>query len=194
MTIFLISDTHFDHKNILKFEEHFRPFKDVNEMNETLISNWNKTVGPNDEVYHVGDFAFGNKFERIGKRLNGHKYLVLGNHDNTNNIQMYMDAGFSEFYGMVKLDNYILTHCPMHDTELMYYPGKKNVHGHIHSRLVFDKNKPNLDYINVSVELTGHKPIALDELEKYQKLITNDVRIVNHAYTKQQEDARRVLL
>lgn len=34
-----------------------RPFLSVEEMNETIINNWNKRVSPNDVVYHLGDIA-----------------------------------------------------------------------------------------------------------------------------------------
>ena len=79
--IFFTSDSHFCHSNIIKFCD--RPFKDVEEMNEILIDNWNKTVGPNDIIYHLGDFCFAGSAEwhSILGRLNGRIHLILGNHD-----------------------------------------------------------------------------------------------------------------
>lgn len=79
--IFLIGDTHFMHRNIIKYCN--RPFKDVEEMTETLIKNWNSVVGKNDIVYVVGDFALCGKAKiiEIGNQLNGRKRLILGNHD-----------------------------------------------------------------------------------------------------------------
>jgi calcineurin-like phosphoesterase family protein len=78
---FFTSDTHWKHTNIMRYSN--RPFNTVEEMNEALIENWNKTVGPRDTVYHLGDFCFGNKsdVEEILKRLNGHVYWCYGNHD-----------------------------------------------------------------------------------------------------------------
>ena len=44
------SDLHLDHANMLKFEPEARPFTNVDEMNETIIQNWNAKVKPGDEV------------------------------------------------------------------------------------------------------------------------------------------------
>lgn len=56
MNIFVTSDTHFNHKNIIKYCN--RPFKDVEEMNEAIINNWNNLVTNDDVIYHLGDFGF----------------------------------------------------------------------------------------------------------------------------------------
>ena len=79
--IFFTADTHWGHRNIIRYCQ--RPFTDVEEMNETLISNWNSTVGKDDIVFHLGDFAMGGSAEwsRLLERLNGKIYLILGNHD-----------------------------------------------------------------------------------------------------------------
>ena len=53
--VFFTSDTHFYHGNIIRFCN--RPFEDVEMMNETIISNWNRVVGPNDIVFAASPFA-----------------------------------------------------------------------------------------------------------------------------------------
>ena len=58
-SIWFTSDTHFSHCNIIKYCN--RPFKDVDEMNKILIQNWNNVVRPDDIVWHLGDFALGDK-------------------------------------------------------------------------------------------------------------------------------------
>lgn len=80
--IWFVSDTHFDHKNIIKFSD--RPFKDVDHMNEELIKSWNRVVGEDDDVYHLGDVSLSNKPEKtkdILYRLNGKIHLIKGNHE-----------------------------------------------------------------------------------------------------------------
>ena len=82
--LFFVSDTHFNHENILRFCQ--RPFKDITEHDEVLIENWNSVVGSDDTVFHLGDFCFGNpqKVIEVRKRLNGHIFLIRGNHDDKN--------------------------------------------------------------------------------------------------------------
>ena len=80
--IWVTSDTHFNHANIIKYCN--RPFSSVEEMNETIIANWNKVVSERDIVYHLGDFALGDKslIPNILRRLNGCIKVIMGNHDN----------------------------------------------------------------------------------------------------------------
>ena len=87
--VFFTSDTHFNHANIIRFCN--RPFKDVSHMNEAIISNWNRVVGPEDIVFHLGDFCLGGSAEWINvlNRLNGKIYLISGNHDIKNLRQNY---------------------------------------------------------------------------------------------------------
>ena len=78
---YLVSDTHFNHSNIIKYCS--RPFSNIEEMNKVIIDNWNNIVDKEDTVYHLGDFGFGTKEElkEIFDKLNGKKYLIMGNHD-----------------------------------------------------------------------------------------------------------------
>jgi calcineurin-like phosphoesterase family protein len=75
---FYTSDQHFDHTNVLQFED--RPFSCVEEMNAALIENWNNTVKDKDEVCILGDFAFakGDHVNQLLKCLHGKKSLILG--------------------------------------------------------------------------------------------------------------------
>lgn len=81
--VFITSDLHFGHKNILKYNTDTRPWASVQEMNESLIEHWNSNIKEQDVVYHLGDFSFLNKeqTQAILSRLNGKVVWVRGNHD-----------------------------------------------------------------------------------------------------------------
>ena len=100
--VFFTSDTHFNHTNIIRFCS--RPFKDVEHMNETLIANWNRVVGPDNIVFHLGDFCLGGSAEwtKILKRLNGKIYLIAGNHDMKNLRQNY-----TKYFELITMQMYI---------------------------------------------------------------------------------------
>lgn len=159
------SDTHFGHKNILEYEKETRPFSSVEEMNEKIIDNWNKTVNSLDIIYHLGDFVFGRNNISIAERLNGRKRLILGNHD-VYDYRLYLPY-FERLCGAFHWKGCILTHIPVHPHNLgSWY--RINVHGHLHSKTVKKQlglspewvDDPN--YFNVSVELHDLKPVHSD--------------------------------
>lgn len=76
--IYFTADSHFGHANILRYCH--RPFSTIDEMDETIIANWNFIVNSGDTVYHLGDFAFRNPLQ-YRKRLKGNIVLIRGNHD-----------------------------------------------------------------------------------------------------------------
>lgn len=146
MSIFLTSDTHFGHANILKHCD--RPFQNVEEMNETLITNWNNVVSDNDIVYHLGDFSF-RGYTRFKNRLSGEIILIKGNHDDekqTITEELFVKLGKRQWY---------LTHVPPLTKRHKYC-----LCGHIHkkwkSKLIGDRI-----LINVGVDVWGYKPVSL---------------------------------
>ena len=170
MKIYLISDTHFNHKKIIDYCN--RPFKDIDEMNNTIIDNWNNIIKKDDIVYHLGDFFLGSKFDlkNIVDRLNGTIYLIRGNHDRLT-VKSYEDCGIIVLKNApIIMDDYkiMLSHRPLPDT--MIKDGYVNIHGHIHQNKLedtydnglYDKNKR----INVSCDILNFKPILLEELLK----------------------------
>lgn len=151
--IYLISDTHFGHANIIRYAN--RPFKTVEEMNKHMIDAWNSTVSADDTVYHLGDVCMHAEFLPIIDSLNaGKKVLILGNHDQAP-ISDYL-LYFDEVHAVARLKGYLLSHYPIHPQELY---DRKNIHGHTH-----DHNVPGGQYINVSVENIGYKPVLFESL------------------------------
>lgn len=167
--IFLISDTHFGHKNILNFKrangEPLRDFHSTYEMDMYMVEQWNRVVGVNDKVYHLGDVAFTDGGMKLLGILNGKKRLVRGNHD-LRRLKDYTQY-FEEVYGVRQIDGYWFTHVPMHAQTVHQPRVKANVHGHLHANVVLDLGyEPDPKYFNVSVERINYTPISFDEIKK----------------------------
>jgi len=155
---FVISDHHFYHENIIKYCN--RPFKTVEEMNYKMILRWNKIVGKNDTVLHLGDFSFGNKkmVSDIRKKLNGEIFMVKGNHDK-HGVKWYDDCGIT------------LTKKPFTENNILFSHARKeveketiNIHGHWHNYKPLSENINNVKFYNVSVENLNYTPIRIGDL------------------------------
>lgn len=161
--MFFTSDTHFNHAKIIRPDYSDRPFKDVEEMNETLIYNWNSVVKKKDVIYHLGDFAWGQP-EPFLNRLNGYKILIMGNHDRYSEGKL-LRSGFREVYSLkeIKIDGIptILCHFPMYSWNKSHR-GSFHLHGHIHEN--------EIQYLwnryNVGVDVNNFTPIHSDNILK----------------------------
>lgn len=158
---YLISDTHFGHINIIKYCS--RPFNDIHHMNKVLTENWNSMVKPNDVVYHLGDFSWGDPVKYL-PRLNGKIHLILGNHDK---FRLCEKAGFESVENSKILERngkkIILFHYP--DVSRFKESFDLFFHGHIHNNGYHNEFHryeivPNM--INLSVEMTDYKPVLLE--------------------------------
>jgi calcineurin-like phosphoesterase family protein len=160
--IFLISDTHFGHVGVTQFLREdgtkLRPWDNIEEMDEALVSNWNKIVTPKDKVYHLGDVVINRKHLKTLLRLNGEKVLVKGNHD-IFRINEYLEH-FKDVRGYHILDNLIMSHIPIHPDSRGRFRG--NIHGHLHANTVGDPW-----YYNVSVEQINYTPIPFETVREY---------------------------
>lgn len=158
MKYFIISDTHFNHTNIIKYCN--RPFKSVEEMNKAIIKNWNETVSNRDVVIHLGDVALGSKEEtkKIIQQLNGRKILIKGNHDNWTD-EFYKECGFEYVsrYPIVWNDFYLLSHAPLQLSETTPY---YNYYGHVHND---EKYIESATSKCVCVERIGYRPLLIME-------------------------------
>ena len=171
---FFTSDTHFFHGNIMKYCQ--RPFDSVEEMNETIIENWNSVVKKEDFIYHLGDFAMGplQKTQEVFERLNGRKYLIRGNHDNNSIKQLgwvwVKDTAMIKVY-----DQYIwLSHYP-HRTWNRAIHGAWHLFGHIHN-----KKAPYWLSFNVGVDAWDFTPISYDQVNKTMEFLKFQETGVEH--------------
>lgn len=134
-------------------------------MDEALVENWNKVVGPKDKVYHLGDVAIARRGLKILKRLNGTKILIKGNHD-IFRIEEYLEY-FKDVRACDKKGDYVLSHIPMHPNCLERFKG--NIHGHLHAYNVLQNGELDKRYVCVCVEQTNFAPIAWeDAIKKFE--------------------------
>lgn len=175
-TIWFWSDPHFHHANIIQYSS--RPFADIQEMEDKLVTLHNSVVKPQDHSYCLGDFSILRakrewpEIIRVGKRLNGHKRIILGNHDHCP-TNVYTQAGFEKIRGSWGgIDGLMLSHIPVHPRSVGFR-FRANVHGHIHENGPFDpvvsidKDTQRVTvkpYINVSMEAIGYTPISLEDI------------------------------
>lgn len=172
MAIYFTADTHFSHKNIIEYCK--RPFKEIDEMDQALIDNWNSVVADGDSVYHLGDFSIGrNPPDYYLSKLKGHIYLVFGNHDKKI-INLLAGRNYRDkitFLGA-------LTHIQTNDQfiVLCHYAmrtwhkkpfGAWQLYGHSHGTLPDDPTCLSMD---VGVDVWGFKPITFDKVQEVMDL------------------------
>lgn len=174
MNIFFTSDTHFGHKNIIKYEN--RPFNSVEEMDETMIENWNNKVKHQDSIYILGDFAFSEKDYAIKllNKLNGNKFLIKGNHDKViKKRDVASKFAWIKDYYMLKANNLkiVLFHYPIAVWDCQHH-GSLHLYGHVHSNKgtqhPLKADLPNS--YNVGVDVNDFAPVELTEIRKKLKI------------------------
>jgi calcineurin-like phosphoesterase family protein len=163
------SDTHYGHKNIIKYAE--RPFQSVEEMDQTMIANWNALVQPDDVVYHLGDFAFTNitRTLRVLEQLKGYKILTFGNHDR----ELRKHADFLKKWGRtgdlldLKINDQPITLChyAMRVWNKSHF-GAWHLYGHSHGTLYDDPNALSTD---VGVDPNSFTPVSFAQIAERMK-------------------------
>lgn len=157
--LFFTGDTHFGDPRILRID--LRPFATLQEHDEALIGRWNETVGPADEVWHLGDFTRKNsaRADELLLRLNGRKHLIVGNNDGPETIAA---SGWTsvQHYAELTLGGHllILCHYPFRTWNQM---GRKsiNFHGHSHGKL-----RPVTRQYDVGVDARNFRPATIDSI------------------------------
>lgn len=175
--VYVISDTHFNQSFIILFGR--RPFRELKEMNETLIKNWNETVSKDDIVIVVGDFVAGNYLfcKWLLHKLNGEKILIKGNHDFKFRLKKLHKTKKIKVYNKINLKleekEIVFTHKPI---KKIRENCVLNIHGHHHKKAL-PKNLPKKHYYNVAVEHNNYTPKSLKEilLEKDFNIKTFDI-------------------
>jgi len=158
MAVYFTSDTHFGDHRMLNIGR--RPFGSTTEMDEALIAGWNAVVGPDDEVWHLGDVARSTALAAaVLPRLNGRKHLVVGNNDPVG-VTALPDWASVQPYAELRLDGLrlVLCHYPFRSWNGMGR-GAVNLHGHSHGRL-----RPMPRQFDVGVDPNAFRPVSLTAL------------------------------
>lgn len=178
---YFIADTHFGHKNALSFDN--RPFKDIEEHDNTLIKNWNHAVGIDDDVWILGDISWYNatKSIEIVKNLNGVKHLIVGNHDKKLLRNREFQSLFVEIVDYKELSlsdgkGIVLSHYPIPCFNHHYY-GWHHLFGHVHNSFEWNMmervkyemeelyDKPCLMFnVGVMMDYMNYTPRTLKEI------------------------------
>ena len=158
-----------------KWMANHRGFTDEFYHDEKVIDTWNSIVNKKDLVYILGDITMETPEHYYQlDRLTGRKIVVLGNHDRHQDVKellKYVDS----VGGMIDYKGFVLTHCPIHPSDIGMYKG--NIHAHIHENpleevFALDKYKdhdsvirPTLHkYHNVDAHIINYKPKTLEEI------------------------------
>ena len=196
--IFLTSDLHLGHENIIRFCD--RPFTNANAMDEALVERWNAVVKDNDIVFVLGDIAFGGAqlYDRYLPRLKGRKYLVYGNHDFKNMRDRYM-----RYFEQVALKMFIsvdgqpiiLNHEP-----LLCFGGQLNnrtwhLFGHVHTNKTGKRGCDServrtmctLTMYDVGVDFNDFTPVRFQDVKaqiaRQKKLRMNFVELYEYDHS-----------
>lgn len=161
--IYVVSDTHFWHTNIIKFCG--RPFQDVQHMHKEIRSLWNDCVKKEDFVIHLGDCAFVSKWNKHHAKeylssLNGKVLIVPGNHDRRDALKVYEEIGWRIKITSFQVDDVLYSHYPLKAMGKVSNDNVKfNVHGHEHHFV------PREDHWNACCDLRDWKPQHVSEIK-----------------------------
>ena len=191
--IFYIADWHYNHANILSYDN--RPFKTVEEMDAALVERWNATVTSADTVYVLGDMFWGGETKAVPvlDSLNGKKILIKGNHDRCKNTEFR--KRFDQISGYLEITDgdrhVVLCHYPMPCFK-NHFHGWYHLYGHVHNSFeanMMEHDRMLLEYLycrkcnmfNVGAMMPwmDYTPRTLDEIER---------RSSAHRQTKYNED------
>ena len=132
---YYIADTHWGHKNVIRYDD--RPFRTILENDNTLIENWNNVVSDDDDVYILGDYSWNNVLNgdiSLLKSLKGRKHLILGNHDRIRSKEERDCFVEVKDYKRIKDGEtiVILSHYPIAFWDMQFHDSV-HLYGHVHN-------------------------------------------------------------
>ena len=188
--IWFASDYHFCHANVIKYDE--RPFKNVDEMHEALIENWNHYVAEDDVVFYLGDLSFdknGKQTQELVNQLKGQIHYIMGNHDKEKDIRkLNRFETISDYVNLSVLDpdnprkyqDIMMMHYPILSWDKAHH-GAWHLHGHCHGSLMKDTNYDwyyKNKVMDVGCCMTDYHPLHYTDVK--QIMSTKEVEKVGH--------------
>jgi len=160
--IWFTADEHYGHTNIIKYCN--RPFSSIEEMDKTIIDNFNAKVKSGDAVYHLGDFTL-KEYERAKEymhKLNGCHFFIIGSHD-----KWIVEGGECRGTYLKEIKEngkvIVLCHYAMRVWPKSHY-GSWHLYGHSHGKLL----SYGLSY-DVGVDNNNFFPVSFDEIKEKMK-------------------------
>ena len=187
--IYFLSDSHFHHSNVISYDK--REFTSVEEMNETMILKWNKTIKPTDLVFYLGDFSFSRdkqKTKELAHRLNGVIHYIMGNHDDYDTIKSLDRFESISYYKEIlvldedtekRYQKIVMSHYPVAEWN-QAHRGSFHLFGHTHhSFFKSEHGKLMKKYKMMDVGVNGYDyiPVSYQQVKDYMK---NKIDIGHH--------------
>ena len=174
--IWFTSDLHLSHTNVLKHSN--RPFASIEQMNEEIIKKWNKKVAQNDVIYVLGDVCWNWNSKQINEtfsKMNGIKYLIIGNHDKLNHhLKSNVWVEITPYKRIViNDDRIVLSHYPIAEWDCAWR-GAYHLYGHCHGNFnlaEYTKSMPhkNTRCLDVGVDCHNYEPWSWEEIKERLK-------------------------
>ena len=209
--VWLVSDSHYGHKNICRGVTSWRlpdgsipisqtrDFNTIEQMNETIVNNINSVVGQDDVLIHLGDWSFSG-VENIKKFrdriLCKEIHLILGNHDtniekNRDNVQELFTSVSHYTKLIYKFKTFVLSHYPIQSWDGLN-KGHIQLHGHVHlpTNLRFGKGK------KMDVGMDGHPTFGVYDIDDIIRImdkreIASDMLFDHHTDEIETEDGKK---
>ena len=166
MTTWFTADTHFGHSRIVSLCQ--RPYADVDEMDADLVAQWNAVVQPDDDVWHLGDFAYKCRgdFKAYARKLRGRIHLIHGNHD-SQTVRSWSGWASSQPMAEIAVEGYrlVLLHYGMRVWPKSHH-GSIHLYGHSHGSLPGDSQS-----CDVGVDVWGMRPVQLTQIKQYHETL-----------------------
>lgn len=179
MKQYVTADFHYGHRNIIKYCN--RPFSSLEEMNNTITTNFNKIIKEDDIVFHIGDWCFRNspggksgegatkKATDYLKELKGNWVLLKGNHDclskdtrivTKNGLKKYNEINLNTIIPTVNIQKQCVEYKSIEDIQIQHINEAIEYSYRNHSQFIVSKNH------NILLEKYNQKVQNLDSFVK----------------------------